>query len=92
MENELKVWKTVGQLAQEALSKYSTSAEQDYDLLQKDREEGTLSNNERNCIKFRQNEKITLDILSSASFMIIKLLTMEDSDASEYAQSLPEFI
>ena len=60
--------------------------------MQKDREDGTLSENERNCIKFRQNEKITLDILSSASFMIIKLLTMDSKGANEYAQSLPEFI
>ena len=54
--------------------------------------ENNLTENERNCIKFRQNEKITLSILVSASTMIIKLLTMDYRNATEYAQSLPDFI
>ena len=68
-ENELEVWKTIQKLVREQRDSFDTSSEYDFRLLKRDVDENLLTNNERNCIRLRQDEKITLDILNSASIL-----------------------
>jgi hypothetical protein len=71
---------------------YDTSAEYDYHLLKRDVDENLLTNNERNCIRFRQDEKITLDIINSQTVFFTKMLSMKPENSLKLVESLPQLI
>lgn len=58
IKNELKVLEQIEKLSLENLSKYPTSLEEDLKLLKDDN--GTLTNNQRNCVLMRSGEKEVL--------------------------------
>ena len=91
-ENELEVWKTIQKLVREQRDSFDTSAEYDFRLLKRDVNENLLTNNERNCIRLRQDEKITLDILNSASILFTEMLSMPPKNSLKLVESLPKFI
>lgn len=72
IENETRVWKKVGMLVDEALSKYPTSYEEDLDILKE--EKRSLSQNERNCVTFRSEEKKIYRFFKLCSTRFLNLL------------------
>ena len=76
IENETKVWLRIAKLATESLKKYDTTLQEDNEILEKDDKEKTLTYNERNCILYRQGEKIILDFLLTCSDRFIKIFSM----------------
>lgn len=90
-KNELKVWNRVIQLVEESLSKYDTDLETDNMLLEKDDEEHNLTSNERNCLLYRQGEKIILHFLREAATQIIPLITMSYRDARKEVTKYKNF-
>jgi histone-lysine N-methyltransferase SETD3 len=76
LENETKVWVRISQLVNESLSRYTTSLQEDQEMLEKDDKEHNLSYNERNCILFRMGEKEILEFLKTCSERFQKLFTL----------------
>ena len=75
----------------EALSRYPTSLEDDNDLLTKDDAEKIFTSNERNCVLYRQGEKIILAFLETAADRFLKLLTMSQKEARKEVNSYKGF-
>ena len=84
--NERKVWLRIKEMAQEGLSRYPTTYEEDMAILGK---KDTLSQNELNCVLFRSGEKEILIFLIELADFITNLLSMKFKDAKRTTQSLP---
>ena len=59
--------------------------------MEKDDKEKTLTYNERNCILYRQGEKIILHFLLTCSERFLKLFTMNQKDAKKETNSWKDF-
>ena len=91
LENEMKVWRRIHRMVIEAQSRYATTLEEDNQLLEEDDKEKKYSYNERNCILFRQGEKIILRFLQIAGERFLKLLTMSQKEARKEVNSYKGF-
>lgn len=78
-------------MVKEALARYPTSLEEDTALLAQDDEEKIFTNNERNCVLFRQGEKIILAFLEQAAERFLKLLSMSQKEARKEVHSYQGF-
>ena len=83
--NERKVWERIKSMAQEALSRYPQTLEEDMEILQRE----NLTFNERNCTLFRSGEKEILHFLIEFGDYVLNLLSMKFKDAKRQTQSLP---
>ena len=59
-ENELDTWNLIEEVCDEALSKFRWNIKEDQNMLNKDKLNGLLTFNERNCIKYIMGEKSVL--------------------------------
>jgi len=91
LDNEKKMWKKIEEVVDESIAKYPTTLEEDNAILEKDDQEQTLSYNERNCILYRQGEKIILHFLKTCSQRFVKLLGMSQKDAKKEVNSYKGF-
>ena len=66
-QNEMAAWKHIKKLAEEALKRYPTTLDEDLEILARDSNERTLSNNIRNCIIYRKSEKAILHFLKECA-------------------------
>ena len=73
LDNEIKVWLKIDSLADEALSKYDTTYQEDLDLLEKVYSKHVLTYNERNCVLFRSGEKKILLSLKEKAKVFARL-------------------
>lgn len=85
--NEVKVWIRIQGIVNQALSRYPTSLEEDNDLLNKDDAENIFTSNEKNCVLYRQGEKIILTFLKTAAERFLKLLSMSQKEARKEVNS-----
>lgn len=76
LENETKMWVRIEQLVNDSMSRYTTTLQEDLELLEKDDKEHNLTYNERNCILFREGEKQILEFLKVSSWRFQKLFTL----------------
>jgi len=75
-------------VAEEALEKYPTTAEQDLEILKRDNEIDNLTMNERNCIVFRKMEKDVLKFLKGCAAIVLQLIEMKVDEAHAVIEKL----
>ena len=80
-ENELAAWAFIEKCADDQMSKYRDTIEDDDFILDEDDKAHKLSYNIRNCIMYRRSEKIILKFLKDYSIKLRSLLEMRKSDA-----------
>ena len=54
LENEIKVWQKIGEVADERLARYPTTYDEDAEFL---KNVNAMTKNHRNCVKLRMGEK-----------------------------------
>ena len=91
LDNEIKVWLKIDALADEALSKYDTTYQEDMDLLDKAYSKHVLTYNERNCVLFRSGEKKILHSLKEKAKVFARLTKMSQDDAKNEVAHLKDF-
>ena len=84
--NEKKVWIRIKTMAQEYLSRYPNTLEEDMEILERD----SLTFNERNCTLFRSGEKEILHFLVEMADYVLNVLEMKFKDAKKHTQTLPK--
>ena len=75
------VWLKIDSLADASLSKYDTTIQEDLDLLEKDDQEKSLTQNERNSVILRSGEKKILHFLKDAAKDIRRLARFRQDTA-----------
>ena len=80
-ENELRAWQYITKVIEGALSLYSTTLEEDQQILKKDQQENHLSINERNCILYRKGEKAILHYVKDCALKVEKMVKMTKDQA-----------
>ena len=89
LENERKVWTHLQDLVTRNLEAFETSLKADLEILEQDQSEQFLSNNEKNCIKYRAGEKKVLNRINLGCIMMHEVLDMAEEDvgdAKEFAE------
>ena len=84
-QNERRVWERIKIMAEEYLSRYPNTLEEDMQILERD----NLTFNERNCTLFRAGEKEILIFLIDMADYVLRVLEMKFKDAKKYTQTLP---
>ena len=83
LETEKSVWLRVSLLAEQALSRFDTSYEEDIELLKQADEYISIDDNTRNCILFRMGEKEILKFLLSLSEQFTFILQQDYATAKK---------
>ena len=98
IDNELAAWNVIDKTCDKGLRRFSTTLQQDTQILKQDDEEHTLSFNKRNCILFRKGEKEIFHFYKECNVKINKLLNMplqkahsEISTWTDQDDSIPYF-
>ena len=88
-ENETAVWDLINKVCDNALKAYSTTLEEDIEILKKDDEDGgQLGFNKRNCVLYRKGEKVILHFLKDCADRVFKLIKMSQKDAKRKKRSV----
>jgi len=81
------MWNYIVNLADELLSRYPTSLEEDNEILDKDQIEQHLSTNERNCIIHRKGEKVVLNFLKECADRLEEFSEMTMKHGTKWVSS-----
>ena len=85
--NEADVWKVISEITDLYLKKYSTTLEQDIEILADDDKKPELGFNKRNCVQIRRGEKEVLHFLKECSMKFAELILMTDKEAKQEINS-----
>lgn len=80
VENELKAWAYIREIAERYLGWYPNTLEEDIELLSNDK---ALSFNQKNCILYRKGEKEILKFLINCSIKVNELSKMSLKEARQ---------
>ena len=85
IKNEVKVLERLKEKSLASLAEYPNTLEEDNKLLAKDDEKQFLTFNQRNCVLFRQGEKVILHWFVELANYCTKILGMKWKDAKRDA-------
>lgn len=77
-ENERAAWNLIRTKAEADLTKYPTSLAEDEELLGNEEQLNKMSQNQRNCVQFRRNEKEILRFLINSATEIIRVTQLDE--------------
>lgn len=67
----------------ETLARFPQTIQEDAELLKRDQETKILSNNQRNCVLFRHEEKSLLHFVKNTAILLLDVLRMTKSEAQK---------
>lgn len=82
LDTEVLVWLKIQELTLNKLQNYTTTFEEDSDLLAS--KESNLTSNQRNMVKLRMGEKTILMRIFEMSDAILKLMQLDKKEAIKY--------